>query len=158
MSLRFLISQQNFSVGAIEKNAQQMIEGILQHQSAVDVIIFSELSLTGYPPEDWLFRREFQYRVELALKKIQEYVKEAYVIIGYPSFSQENCFNTASVLHQGKVVTQCDKQLLPNYGIFDEKRYFTSGNMPCVFEVKGEKRTAKKGIRTAPPINKGFTK
>jgi NAD+ synthase (glutamine-hydrolysing) len=141
MSLRFLISQQNFFVGAIENNAQQMIEVIerYQAQSSVDVIIFPELSLTGYPPEDWLFRTEFQHRVELALKKTQDSVKETYVIVGHPSFSREGCFNTASVLHQGKIVTQYYKQLLPNYGIFDEKRYFTPGNTPCVFDVKGEK-------------------
>lgn len=141
MSLRFLISQQNFVVGAIENNAQQMIEVIerFQAQLSVDVIIFSELSLTGYPPEDWLFRTEFQNQVTLFLEKIQKSVKETYVIVGHPLFGKEGCYNTASVLYQGKIIAQSFKQLLPNYGIFDEKRYFIPGNTSCVFEVKGEK-------------------
>ncbi len=141
MALRFLISQQNFTVGAIEDNAQQMIEVIQRYESqkTVDVIIFSELSLTGYPPEDWLFRKEFQQRVENAFHKIQAATKEVYVIVGHPVFQVGKCFNAASVLQQGKIVAQYYKQRLPNDGIFDEKRYFTPGNTPCVFEVKKEK-------------------
>lgn len=140
MSLRFLISQQHFLVGAIENNTQQMMEVIKRNHASAEVIIFPELSLTGYPPEDWLFRKEFQQRVDLAFKTIQGAVKNTWVIVGHPLYENGQCFNVASVLHQGKVIAQCYKQLLPNYGIFDEKRYFSPGkNLSSIFEVKGEK-------------------
>ncbi len=139
MTIRFLISQQNYTVGAIEDNAQQMINVIQKQAFDVDVIIFSELSLTGYPPEDWLLRVEFQQRVEKSLKKIQEVVGDVYAIVGHPIFKNGQRFNAVSVLHQGKIIRQCYKHLLPNYGIFDEKRYFEAGSEPCVFDVKHQR-------------------
>lgn len=137
--LHILMAQQNYTVGAIENNTQQILDVVVQYQSKVDMIVFSELAITGYPPEDWLFRAEFQHDVDDALKKIQAAVEDVYVIVGHPALNQAKRFNAVSILHKGKKIAQYYKRHLPNYGIFDEKRYFESGSEACVFLVKGKR-------------------
>lgn len=138
--LTILMAQINPTVGAIAANAEEIIEIIHTHQQSHDVIVFPELTLTGYPPEDLLLRKELFNQVESALKKIMAITKDCHVILGYPMLEDELCYNVASVIVNGQKMTVYRKQNLPNYGVFDEKRYFTQGPAtPCLFTINGYK-------------------
>lgn len=137
--LRVVMAQQNYIIGAVEHNAKQIMDVILEHQANSDIIVFSELSLTGYLLEDWVYRAEFHQRVEKALTAIQAIVENCYVFIGYPWKKKEKLFNMAVVFYEGHAIQKYSKQHLPNYGIFDEKRYYSSGSSPCVFSINDVK-------------------
>jgi NAD+ synthase (glutamine-hydrolysing) len=138
--LRILMAQTNPTVGALEANRDQIIEIIKNKQASHDILVFPELALTGYPPEDLLYRKEFQQAVMENMQLIQAATQDCYVLIGHPSVDQNISYNSASILHQGKVVSVYHKQNLPNYEIFDEARYFTPGpKNPCVLEIKNYK-------------------
>lgn len=135
--LRILMAQINPTVGAISKNTQKIIECIQTHQKTHDLIVFPELALTGYPPEDLLLRNEFYDHIEKSLEQIRECIEDCYIIVGHPSVDKEHRYNSASVFNQKKRLRHYHKQNLPNYGIFDEVRYFTHGLGPnCLFSVK----------------------
>lgn len=137
-SLRFLMAQINPTVGAIEANAAKIIEIIKDNQSTHDLIIFPELALTGYPPEDLLLRDDFFIHVATALKTITSATQQTHVILGHPSLINNKRYNSASILHNHQCIDLYHKQHLPNYGVFDEKRYFTPGPAaPCLFELNG---------------------
>ena len=121
-TLTILASQLNFVVGAIEDNAKKIKSVILNHQSNHDLILFPELSLTGYPPEDLLFREALHYRVEKALKMIAAITQDCHVVVGHPLVENNQLFNAASIFYQGRCVQQYRKQKLPNQGVFDEQR------------------------------------
>lgn len=136
-TLRILMAQINPTVGALAFNRDKIIEIIKNKQDDHDVILFPELALTGYPPEDLLFRNEFHLSVIEHLIQIQEVTKDCYVVVGHPSIDQKNCYNSVSILHQGQIITTYHKQKLPNYEIFDEARYFTAGERkPCILKIK----------------------
>jgi len=137
-NLTIVMAQQNALVGAVERNAEKILATIHAHPHA-DLIVFPELALTGYPPEDWLFRKEFQKRVIQTLEKLCQAIGDVYAAIGHPRWEGENCFNSVSIIHHGKIILSYDKQCLPNYGVFDERRYFTEGNKTGIFELKGTK-------------------
>lgn len=131
------MAQTNPTVGDLTANRAQIIEIIKKKQADHDLIIFPELALTGYPPEDLLFRKEFHQAVSENLKQIQAVTNDCYVLIGHPSVDQKNCYNSLSILHDGKIITQYQKQNLPNYEVFDETRYFTPGpKNPCLLNIK----------------------
>ena len=137
-TLTMLMAQINPTVGAIEENAEKIMAIIRMHQSLHDLIIFPELALTGYPPEDLLLRNELFTRVEQALANIRAITKDCHVIIGHPVRENALCYNAASVVYQGECIALYYKQHLPNYGVFDEARYFTKGPAkPCLFTIKG---------------------
>lgn len=136
--LTILMAQINPTVGAIEKNAEKIINIICDNQKTHDVIIFPELTLTGYPPEDLLFRQELFDRVERQLKAIASMTEECHVIVGHPRLENNQCYNMASVIFKGECLASYQKQHLPNYGVFDEARYFTKGPaIPCLFSING---------------------
>lgn len=137
-SLSLLMAQLNPKVGAIKANTQQIIKVIHDHQDSHDVIIFPELALTGYPPEDLLFRDEFFDQIKDALNAIQEQTKDCHIIIGHPYREGRACFNSASVYAEGQRIALYHKQHLPNYGVFDEKRYFNPGpDAACILTIQG---------------------
>jgi len=136
-TLVILMAQINPTVGAIEANAQKIIQIIQTHQATHDLLVFPELALVGYPPEDLLLRPEFIKRVEQALMSIRTATDDTYVVIGHPYHDKTNYFNALSIMHRGKIVAHYNKQHLPNVGVFDEKRYFTPGlNTPCLINIK----------------------
>ncbi|MEN8179938.1 MAG: NAD+ synthase [Pseudomonadota bacterium] len=137
MNLSIQIAQLNFLVGDIEGNAQRVIDVAQAAQPDLQAIVFPELALTGYPPEDLLLRDDFIERVELALKQVQAASGETHLILGYPRRVGNHLFNMAGVFSNGEIITEYQKQLLPNYSVFDEKRYFTSGNQAVTFELHG---------------------
>jgi len=136
-NLTFLMAQINPTVGAIAQNALKIISIIQEDNDKHDVIIFPELALTGYPPEDLLFRDELFSQIDEALVQIQASTKQAHVIVGHPHRVNDQLFNAASVMSNGQSIAIYHKQHLPNYDVFDEKRYFTEGSpTPCLFTIK----------------------
>lgn len=137
-TVSILMAQINPIVGAIEDNAAKIIHILKNHQH--DLIIFPELVLTGYPPEDLLLRPELYQRVRKALQEIAQNIGDAFVIIGHPIDQDGLFYNAASIFHQGRVHQCYFKQHLPNYGVFDEKRYFSEGpKATCIITVKGHR-------------------
>jgi len=138
--LSVLMAQINPTVGALSSNRDKIIDIIKSRQEDHDVIIFPELALTGYPPEDLLLRREFHQTVNQCLHEIQAITKDCHVLIGHPTLEQGHCYNSASILYQGQKISEYHKQKLPNYGVFDEVRYFTPGKKnPSVLKVNNYK-------------------
>ncbi len=121
--------QDNFLVGDIKGNARRIIE--LTQTAAgqgADLVVFPELALTGYPPEDLLYRPGFIAQVEKALESIKRAVSATDIVFGLPAAHQGRLYNTAVWLSDGECVAEYHKQSLPNYSVFDEVRYFSHGN------------------------------
>lgn len=137
--LRACLAQLNFLVGDIEGNAQKIIDACSRARQEFDagLILFPELALVGYPPEDLLLRADLFPRCERALTTILREVKDVYVVLGLPERDDLGVYNAAYVLHQQQVIARYHKHALPNYSVFDEKRYFTAGNEPCVIDIAG---------------------
>ncbi|MDH5648856.1 MAG: NAD+ synthase [Gammaproteobacteria bacterium] len=137
--LRIALGQLNLMVGALESNVDRMLAAAVHARDklSADLIVFPELAITGYPPEDLLLRPGFYTRAARALERMAESTQGIDVVVGHPWQQDGNHYNAASLLRDGKRVTTYFKMLLPNYGVFDEKRYFDSGQDPCVIEVKG---------------------
>ena len=138
-SLRIVMGQLNLLVGDIDGNADKLIRAANRARDEIggDLIVFPELALTGYPPEDLLLRADLLERAEKSLAAIAGAVHGVDVIIGHPHRRGDRLYNAASVVHNGKIIATYLKQLLPNYGVFDEKRYFAPGNNPCVIDIHG---------------------
>jgi NAD+ synthase (glutamine-hydrolysing) len=137
-NFRLALAQLDPTVGDLAGNAQ-LIKSAAQRaqEQDCDLLALPEMMLTGYPIEDLSLRPSFRDAVLVALEKLaadlaNEGISDLPVIVGYLDHSH----NAAAVLHQGKVVTKYFKHHLPNYGVFDEYRYFTPGTNPCVFRVK----------------------
>ncbi|MCR4347962.1 MAG: NAD+ synthase [Sulfuricaulis sp.] len=137
--LRIALGQLNLLVGDIGGNAAKMIAAAQRARDELkaDLVLFPELALTGYPPEDLLLRPDLSVRVELALGEMLKNISGIDVIVGYPKRQYGKLFNAASLLRGGKVASTYFKHILPNYGVFDEKRYFADGTDPCVLDIKG---------------------
>jgi len=135
VSLTIQIAQLNFLVGDIEDNARRIIEAA--QLSHAHVIVFPELALTGYPPEDLLLRNDFIQRVERSLEHIRDAVHGIDLVIGYPRRVEGQLYNMAGVLRDGQLIAEYRKQRLPNYSVFDEKRYFSPGDCAVTFSLRG---------------------
>lgn len=136
--LKIIVCQINPCVGDIGGNAQRIAEAVNSHPEA-DVFVFPELALTGYPPEDLLLRPSMQHRVDRALNQLKEIARDQWLILGYPVVRNGQSYNCCGVLHDGEVIAEYFKRELPNYRVFDEKRYFVAGTSPSVIEIKGYK-------------------
>ncbi len=139
--LKIALAQLNFLVGDMAGNTEKIIAAVYKAQAqSARMVIFSELALTGYPPEDLLLRAETLEKVARSLKKIREACPDCYVIVGHPEQIKNQLLNAVSVFYQGNSIATYYKQYLPNYGVFDEKRYFQEGRTPaCVFDFEGVK-------------------
>ena len=137
--MKLALVQFNPVVGDLVANADRIIEFCQQaSRQHADAIVFPELAITGYPPEDLLLRDDFIQRVEKELQRIADSEPSLSIIIGYPEKAEEGLFNSAAVLQGGSLVANYRKQQLPNYGVFDEKRYFNAGSHASVFKLCGE--------------------
>ncbi len=136
--LKIALAQLNYLVGDVEGNAKLIMDAALhaRDQESADIIVFTELSVTGYPLEDLLFRTSLIRRVEVAINKIKNEIKGIYIVLGAPTQKDDQLFNTALVLNGSQVVAEYHKHQLPNYDVFDEKRYFTPGSDACVVNIK----------------------
>lgn len=137
--IRFVIAQLNFLVGDISGNAGKVIESAIRARDEFDAhaIVFPELTLTGYPPEDLLLRAGLHRAAEKALSEILSKVSGIDLILGYPRKTGDGIYNVAGLLRDGEIVKEYYKRELPNYGVFDEKRYFVEGYEPCIVDIGG---------------------
>jgi NAD+ synthase (glutamine-hydrolysing) len=137
--LYLILAQLNTLVGDIPGNTAKVLAAAqtAMKQGQVDAILFPELTLTGYPPEDLLLRPSLGLRIERALQELQAAQLPMALVVGYPRLKDGCLYNMAGVITGGKLVAEYAKQCLPNYQVFDEKRYFAAGDLPCVFDLKG---------------------
>ena len=137
--LTLALAQMNCLVGDITGNVDKIIElaATARREHKADLVVFPELALTGYPPEDLLMRPEFIERCEAGLERIRRAVGGIAVLVGFPHLSKGELYNAAAVLRDGETLALYHKHLLPNYSVFDEKRYFHAGSRPAVFELGG---------------------
>ncbi|CAI8734183.1 NAD+ synthase [Methylococcus capsulatus] len=139
MNLRIAIAQLDFLVGDVGGNADRVLAAAVRARDELGAhaVVFPELALAGYPPDDLILRPDFLTAVETALKALAERVRGIDVIVGFPERHDGLPFNSAAVLRDGGIHKVYRKQILPNYGVFDEKRHFLPGSAPCVFDLRG---------------------
>ncbi|MEI2635334.1 MAG: NAD+ synthase [Methylotenera sp.] len=138
--MKIALAQMNCIVGDIAGNANKILDFANRaHQNGASLLITPELALCGYPPEDLLFRDDFNAACESALKRICQSLPAITLLIGHPHLQNGKLFNAASVLENGKILATYHKQILPNYSVFDEERYFEAGDTPLVFSHGGTK-------------------
>lgn len=138
-SLRIALAQLNLFVGDVTGNTQRVVDvaADVRDRLKADLVLFPELSLSGYPPEDLLFHTGMRRQVDAALKRVQAETRGVTVMVGYPHYADGGIYNAAAVIRDGDVLANYHKQELPNYKVFDEKRYFRHGKEPRVVEIKG---------------------
>ena len=136
--MKIVMAQINTLVGDIKGNTQRILDVCIDQSAlCVDMVVFPELTLTGYPPEDLLLRQHTTDLTAAALERLcQDLPDGLAVVVGYPRRQGGLLFNSAGVLYNGAVVAEYDKQCLPNYQVFDEKRYFEAGADTCVVTIK----------------------
>ena len=139
--IRIQIAQFNPIVGDIKLNAQKMLDlSIEANNAGAHLIIFPELALTGYPPEDLLFRDGFTNQVKEEITNFCNLVpSDISILFGAPNKTDDFLFNSAYLIQNNRIINIYNKQELPNYGVFDEKRYFSSGVDSFVFECQNTK-------------------
>jgi NAD+ synthase (glutamine-hydrolysing) len=139
MILRILIAQINLRVGDVAANRDRVLAVMAEarDQQGADLVVFPELTLTGYPPEDLLLRPELLERVVAALEEIRAASQGIGLVLGYPKRDLGSLFNVAGFIYDGRLLAEYAKQRLPNYSVFDEKRYFQAGHAPAVVDFKG---------------------
>jgi len=138
-SLRIALAQLDLLVGDVHGNATRVIK-TARHARAdlnADLVLFPELSLSGYPPEDLLFHRGFRRQIDSGLAKVREEVQDISVMLGYPEYAGRAIYNSAALVIGGQLAAIHRKAELPNYKVFDEKRYFEAGAQPSVADVQG---------------------
>jgi len=137
--LKLAIAQIDLIIGGLKVNSDKAIDVIKDaSKKDIDLLVFPELSITGYPPEDLLLRNDFYEATEKEVYRVCQAVTGSLTaIISFPHKTKEGIFNAAAVVKDQKIQHYYYKQLLPNYSVFDEKRYFTKGDKPCVFNVNG---------------------
>jgi NAD+ synthase (glutamine-hydrolysing) len=133
------MAQLDFLVGDIQGNTARILDACrrARDELAAHVVVFPELALCGYPPEDLLFRAHFLDDIDEAMARLTGEITQLTAIIGHPLRQDGQLFNAASVIRGGEIVACYHKQLLPNYSVFDEKRYFVPGSSPCIVDLGG---------------------
>ncbi len=137
--LRVVLAQLNFMMGDFPGNLNKMIDAATRARDefSADIIVFPELCVTAYPPEDLLLRKSFINDANKALYEFIARVNNIHCIVSHPHATPQGLLNAISVIHNGTILARYGKQHLPNYGVFDEARYFIPGNAPCVVPING---------------------
>ena len=135
--MKIALAQFNFLVGDITGNMQRIIDETKKIDA--ELILFPELTLTSYPPEDLLFRERINIHCEEALATLQAEINDKIIIVGYPKIIHSKRYNCAGIIHRRRIIAEYQKQKLPNYGVFDEARYFSEGNQATIIEHHGIK-------------------
>ncbi|HIA76795.1 MAG TPA: NAD+ synthase [Gammaproteobacteria bacterium] len=133
------LAQFNFHLGDIDGNVHRIISVCEQARDMLGcrIVVFPELAVTGYPPEDLLFRQDFLEKAESGVAAIASAVQDIGVVVGHPCRDGGFVRNSASVIDGGEIIARYHKRELPNYSVFDEKRYFKPGDAPCVVSIDG---------------------
>jgi NAD+ synthase (glutamine-hydrolysing) len=130
------LSQINATVGDFAGNIQKITRMYsLAKQAKIDLLIFPELCVCGYPPEDLLLKKHFLAENKKAVEQIAKDCPDITIMTGFAEFHDGHCFNSMAILQAGKIIKTYRKSLLPNYGVFDEKRYFSAGSEPVVIKI-----------------------
>ena len=139
--LRCVMAQLNLVVGDVEGNTSRIIAATnrAREELSADVVMVPELAVSGYPPEDLLFHSGMRSQVARSIGRLKAEVRGITLIAGYPEYDGDHIFNSALVVRDGAVLANHRKACLPNYRVFDEKRYFTPGTEPTVVELNGIK-------------------
>ena len=139
--ISIVLAQIDLIVGDITGNTERILEYCerAKDESDADLIVFPELSISGYPPEDLLLHSGLKRRITEAMESIKRNVRGIAVLVGFPEYTQDHIFNSCVVYYNNKELIRYRKHALPNYSVFDEKRYFTSGDETAVFELHGTK-------------------
>ncbi|MBB2898266.1 NAD+ synthase [Pseudomonas sp. AS2.8] len=137
--LNVVMAQVNLKVGDIHGNVERIIAAAREARDDLhgDLIVFPELSLCGYPPEDLLLRSSMQRRIEQGLQRIRQEITGIHVLVGFPWLEEGRRYNACAVYRDGAELAFYRKQQLPNYRVFDEKRYFEPGDSAAVFDYRG---------------------
>ncbi|TNE94544.1 MAG: NAD+ synthase, partial [Gammaproteobacteria bacterium] len=137
--LRVVMAQIDFLVGDIPGNTDLVIDATRraaeEHQA--DIVVFPELCITGYPPEDLLLRPSLELRVNEALERLQDEELAPAIVVGAPLRSGSLLYNSAVVIDNGTITGRYFKRFPPNYQVFDEKRYFAEGAEVLVMDIRG---------------------
>lgn len=136
-SITIALAQISSDVGDFDGNSAKIVERAREAARAgADIVVFPELCLTGYPPEDYLLKPDFGRRSVAAMEALSKEVGDVIAVVGYPE-ADYDLFNSAAVISRGEVRCTYRKVFLPNYGVFDEKRYFGTGNRHTVLDLGG---------------------
>ncbi len=139
--MKIALAQLNTRVGGIDANTSKVLDYARRARDELgcELVLFPELTLSGYPPEDLLLHRGLRRRVETAFEKIQSAVEGIALYVGYPEYQGEFIYNAGAFIKDGEVLARHRKAILPNYGVFDEKRYFQPGMNATVAPLAGLK-------------------
>ena len=134
--IRVALGQLNFTVGDIDGNAARAVEAIRQStRMGAQVLVLPELALTGYPPEDLVLKSGFVPANQRALEAVASHSGDLLTVVGFVDADDEHIYNAAAICHGGDVKAVYRKQLLPNYGVFDERRYFEPGDRHTLIDT-----------------------
>ena len=124
--MRIALAQLNLLVGDVQGNAARVIEATRRAVATerADLVLFPELTLSGYPPEDLLFHRGFRRQIEAGLARLMREVRDVPLVLGFPEYTSAGIYNSAALIAGGEIAAIHRKAELPNYKVFDEKRYF----------------------------------
>jgi NAD+ synthase (glutamine-hydrolysing) len=139
-TMKIAVAQINTTVGDFVGNADRIRRAVDEARAqGARLVVTPEMALSGYPPEDLLLRDDFCDQCAAELTKLASYCLDVAVIVGHPHREGRTRYNAATLLNAGRIQAIYFKQKLPNYNVFDEKRYFEVGNRPCVFELDGRR-------------------
>jgi NAD+ synthase (glutamine-hydrolysing) len=135
------MAQLNLVVGDVEGNTSRIIEAATRARDTfeADLVMMPELAVSGYPPEDLLFHFGLKAQVAQSIERLKSEVRGIALVVGYPEYAGTRIFNSAIVIRDGQVLANHRKACLPNYRVFDEKRYFVPGTEPTIVELNGIK-------------------
>lgn len=138
-TLRVCMAQLNLWVGDVAGNVDKIVDAALEARDThkADMVVFPELAVLGYPPDDLLLRRGLPGKIAEGLARIRKEVSGIVVIVGYPEYTEAGIYNAAGVYIGDRRIAHYRKRKLPNYGVFDEERHFAQGDKACVFELAG---------------------
>src|SRR5215469_1785243 len=143
-TLKIALAQLDLLVGDVRGNAAKVIASARRARSELgaDLVLYPELALSGYPPEDLLFHRGFRRQIEAGLTQLRTELTDAQVVVGFPEYEGEVIYNSAALIAGGEIVAIHRKAELPNYKVFDEKRYFQAGEQPTL----ADRRSFRNGL------------
>ena len=138
-AVKAALAQIDLVVGDVAGNTAKIIDYAQRARDTggADIAIFPELAICGYPPEDLLFHAGLRHDVEAAVAQIRDQVSGIAILLGFPEYEDGHIYNACAVFQDGAVLAHYRKQLLPNYAVFDDERYFTAGKEPAVFNLNG---------------------
>ncbi|MDH3908719.1 MAG: NAD+ synthase, partial [Gammaproteobacteria bacterium] len=133
------LAQLDLVVGDVKGNTARILDAAAEARDELhaDLVVFPELSICGYPPEDLLFHAGLRHAVEHSVEEIRDSVKGIAVLVGFPEYQGDEIFNSCAVISNGEFLCHYRKRCLPNYAVFDEERYFTAGKSAAVFKLNG---------------------